>query len=83
MSYKSNACSVFAFQACLHAAHVRVSVYLRDQLKAKNTGMEKALFLSHYQSAGEMKHRVWKNIIHVIIDKINKIKTLQNNCEKN
>ncbi len=40
---KSNACSVFVFQAYLHSTHVCAGLHLHDQLNANNADMEQAL----------------------------------------
>ena len=43
MSHKSNTCSVFASQLCLHATLVPVSPYLCDHLNANYRDMEKSI----------------------------------------
>ncbi len=56
MSHKSNICSVFALQMCLHAAHVSMSLLACSaERKGCKHGTSTAFRWHHYNSAGEIK----------------------------
>ena len=53
MSHKSNTCSVFALQVCLHIACIHMGPCLHDQLNAKDADIKK---VTYNRNSGEIKY---------------------------